>query len=101
MSTFGEILTRKMKNNLFSHFKLAGLAFAILILATGCSTTNKPENQKTSEMTNTNTNASMGTAITLGGKTVHTVGKLPAVGTELKSFTLTDVDLNEKTLAGF
>jgi thiol peroxidase len=47
-------------------------------------------------MQNTN-----GTAITLGGQTVHTVGKLPAVGTQAKNFTLTSVDLTEKTLADF
>lgn len=39
----------------------------------------------------------MGTAITLGGKPVHTIGKLPAVGTPVKSFTLTGVDLADKT----
>ena len=42
-----------------------------------------------------------GTAITLGGKAIHTVGKLPAVGTPVKDFTLTAVDLKEKTLTDF
>lgn len=42
-----------------------------------------------------------GTAITLGGKAIHTVGKLPAVGTPVKSFTLTGVDLADKTLADY
>lgn len=42
-----------------------------------------------------------GTAVTLGGKTVHTVGKLPAVGTPVKDFTLSGVDLNDKMLADF
>ena len=42
-----------------------------------------------------------GTAITMGGNTVHTVGKLPAVGTPVKDFTLTGVDLKDKTLAEF
>jgi thiol peroxidase len=42
-----------------------------------------------------------GTTITLGGKPVHTVGKLPAVGTTVKDFTLTGVDLSEKTVADF
>jgi thiol peroxidase len=42
-----------------------------------------------------------GTAITLGGNTVHTVGKLPAVGTPVKDFTLTGVDLKDKTLSDF
>ena len=47
-------------------------------------------------MTNTN-----GTTITLGGQPIHTVGKLPAVGTEIKDFTLTGVDLKEKTYADY
>ena len=42
-----------------------------------------------------------GTAITLGGKTIHTVGKLPAVGTSLKEVTLTGVDLKDNTLADY
>jgi len=44
---------------------------------------------------------SNGTTITLGGNTVHTSGKLPAVGTEPKEFTLTDVDLQEKSLSDY
>ena len=55
----------------------------------------KTHNKKTI-MENTN-----GTAITLGGQQIHTVGKLPAVGTDLKDFTLTAVDLHEKTLADY
>ena len=47
-------------------------------------------------MENTN-----GTLITLHGQTIHTVGKLPAVGTQLKDFTLTDISLNEKSLTDF
>ena len=47
-------------------------------------------------MENTN-----GTTITLGGKNVHTVGKLPAIGTPVKDFTLTAIDLTEKTLSDF
>ena len=42
-----------------------------------------------------------GTAITLGGKTIHTVGKLPAVGTPVKEITLTGVDLKDNTLADY
>ncbi|MCK8495327.1 thiol peroxidase [Spirosoma sp. RP8] len=42
-----------------------------------------------------------GTAITLGGKTIHTVGKLPAVGTSVKEVTLTGVDLKDNTLADY
>ncbi len=43
----------------------------------------------------------VGTAITLGGRPIHTVGKLPAVGTPVKSFTLTSVDLADKTFADY
>lgn len=43
----------------------------------------------------------MGTAITLGGKPIHTIGKLPAVGTSVKNFTLTGVDLSDKTFADY
>ena len=42
-----------------------------------------------------------GTAVTLGGKTIHTVGKLPAVGTDIKDFTLTGVDLKDKSSSDF
>jgi thiol peroxidase len=42
-----------------------------------------------------------GTAITMGGNAVHTVGKLPTVGTAVKDFTLTGIDLKDKTLAEF
>jgi len=42
-----------------------------------------------------------GTTITLGGNPIHTVGKLPSVGTQIKNFTLTGTDLNEKTLSDF
>lgn len=41
------------------------------------------------------------TSITLKGQQVHTVGTLPAVGTEAKDFTLTAVDLSEKSLHDF
>ena len=41
------------------------------------------------------------TTITLGGSATHTVGKLPAVGTTIKDFTLTGVDLKDKTLGDF
>ena len=43
----------------------------------------------------------IGTTITLGGTTIHTIGKLPAVGTEAKDFTLTAVDLQEKTFSDY
>ena len=69
-----------------------------LLIATGCfaQTATSGDTNNTSNMENTN-----GTTITLGGNTIHTTGKLPAVGTEVKNFTLTGVDLSEKTFADF
>ncbi|PPL01256.1 thiol peroxidase [Parapedobacter indicus] len=43
----------------------------------------------------------LSTTITLRGKPVHTVGKLPALGTSAKDFTLTAVDLSDKRLTDF
>jgi thioredoxin-dependent peroxiredoxin len=37
----------------------------------------------------------------LGGNTIHTVGKLPAVGSQAENFTLAGVDLKEKTFSDF
>ena len=87
--------------NKFSLIKVLFTWLAGVFITTGCiaqtdtsgslTTTNK-----TAYMENTN-----GTTITLGGNPVHTTGKLPAVGTQVKDFTLTGVDLQEKTLADF
>lgn len=41
------------------------------------------------------------TSITLKGNPVHTVGTLPKVGTDAKDFTLTSVDLTDKSLQDF
>ncbi len=51
--------------------------------------------------TNANDKVTTGTTITLGGNITHTVGKLPAIGTQVKDFNLTGLDLKEKTLADF
>ena len=51
--------------------------------------------------TTANDNAATGTAITLGGTQIHTVGKLPVVGTQVKDFSLAGVDLKDKSLADF
>ena len=66
---------------------LAGIFITMGSLAQTTTATNK-----TTNMENTN-----GNTITLGGNTIHTVGKLPAVGTPVKDFTLTGLDLQEKT----
>ena len=49
----------------------------------------------------TNMENTTGITVTLGGNPIHTIGKLPAIGTELKDFTLTGMDLSIKTLADF
>jgi thiol peroxidase len=75
----------------------AGLFFSTAILAQSAATGNRSGNQKKAKgMENTT-----GTTITIGGNQIHTVGKLPAVGTQVKDFTLTSVDLKEKTLSDF
>lgn len=51
--------------------------------------------------TSANNNTGNGTIITLGGTPTHTVGKLQAVGTQIKDFNLAAVDLKDKTLADF
>lgn len=85
------------KNKPVSILKILFPAFTGVVLGVGCTNHNlKSENQKTSTMENTN-----GTSITLHGQTIHTVGKLPAVGTQLNDFTLTDTTLSEKSLADF
>ena len=55
---------------------------------------------KTSVMAGAELGAS-GTTITMEDNPIHTVGKLPPVGTQLKNFILTGTDLKEKTLADF
>ena len=83
-------------------FKLIGVLLAAILLAPGCSTQNqKTENQKTPVMTNSKVENNDGTTITLGGQPIHTSGKLPGVGTQIKDFTLTGVDLKDQTLADY
>jgi len=40
-------------------------------------------------------------AITFKGETIHTAGTLPAVGSKVQTFTLTDRDLADRSLADF
>ena len=86
-----------IKRNPVRPFKIVNLAFVAVLLSTACFAQNtNSKNKKTSAMSNTN-----GTTITLGGQPIHTVGKLPAVGTQIKDFTLTGVDLKDKTFADY
>ena len=80
---------------------LSVLLFSMMTSVAGKAQNTQPEKKiysthKKANMENTN-----GTAITLGGNSIHTVGKLPAVGTKIKDFDLTGVDLHEKTLSDF
>lgn len=67
------------------------------MIATGCT----QAGNTATESINHNHMDTNGTTITLHGNPIHTTGKLPATGTEVKDFTLTGTDLNEKTLADF
>ncbi len=71
---------------------------AVVLMATCSFAQNSAGDKATKTTTMQNTS---GTLITLGGNAIHTSGKLPAKGTELKDFTLTGVDLQDKTLADF
>ena len=75
----------------------AGLFFSTGILAQSAATVKQSGNQKNA----TSVENTTGTTVTVGGNPIHTVGKLPAVGTQVKDFTLTNVDLKEKTLSDF
>lgn len=70
---------------------LAGTVFAV-----GCSSTETEKPNNKTDMENTN-----GTTVTLHGDSIHTIGKLPGVGTDIKDFTLTGVDLSEKSLEDY
>lgn len=90
------------KNKHANSFSFSAVILAVVLLAPGCSNpNNKSENQNKTTMTNSNNENTNGTSITLHGNTIHTVGKLPGIGTEIKDFTLTDTSLNEKTLADY
>ena len=77
---------------------ISSFALAGLLVTTGCMAQTGATHQstKTENMDTTN-----GTTITLGGNTIHTTGKLPAVGTEVKDFSLSAVDLTEKSFADY
>ena len=87
-----------MINKHLLRFNLLFISITYLLMATACMAQTNTGNNPT---TTSNMGNKNGTAITLGGKTIHTVGKLPAVGTQVKDFSLTGDDLTEKTLADF
>jgi thiol peroxidase len=73
----------------------------LFITSVGFAQTKTKVNQSTTSNKTAHMEETNGTTITLGGNTIHTVGKLPAVGTHVRDFTLTDVDLKEKTLSSY
>ncbi len=86
----------KKQINFSNAFMCIFLILAGSIIALGCSSTETEETNNQTNMENTN-----GTTVTLGGNPIHTIGKLPGVGTDAKDFTLTSVDLSEKSLADY
>ena len=86
----------KKQLNFLNVLKLLFLILSGTLIAIGCSSTETKKSNNQTDMENTN-----GTTVTLGGNPIHTIGKLPEVGTEVKDFTLTAVDLSEKTLADY
>jgi peroxiredoxin len=90
------------KNKYRVSTKIVVIGIAGLFISTGCLAQTKAtvhqqgKESKTKHMENTT-----GTTITLRGNAIHTVGKLPAVGTQVNDFTLTSVDLQEKTFSDY
>lgn len=79
-----------------SYLKILMITFLIIFLGKdGYSQTIKKSKNNT-KMENTS-----GTTITLGGQPIHTIGKLPATGTQVKDFSLTNMELKEETLADY
>ncbi len=77
-----------MKRFVSTQSGIRSLIFSVLMLGLLTAVAQSPHN-------------SLSTTVTLRGEPVHTVGKLPAVGTSAKDFTLTAVDLSEKRLEDF
>lgn len=82
--------------------KMIFIGFAGTLITGGCMAQTKTSGN-VSKVINRNSHSeySSGTTITLGGNKIHTVGKLPIVGSRMKDFTLTGVDLKEKTSSEF
>ena len=84
------------KNNHSAILRMLFLMVTGTLFVIGCAS---PKTETTN--TNTNMENTTGTTVTIGGNPVHTIGKLPSVGTEVKDFTLTGADMTEKTLADY
>lgn len=79
--------------------KLIALYCLIITLAITNGCQEQPHSETNKTITKMENNS--GTAIQLKGNTIHTVGKLPAVGSSAENFTLVADDLSEKSLSDF
>ena len=79
------------------------------IVLSSCQDTNSPpqnvnkatDTSNTTTMNNTEKNNTFMTTIQFKGNPIHTVGALPEKGTQAPDFTLTDVDLSDKSLSAY
>lgn len=98
LNTFGlnNIMANQMQSIVSKYLRMLLLILAGTVLTVGCTSMEKEKSNKQTDMENTN-----GTTVTLGGNPIHTIGKLPEMGSAVKDFTLTDVSLEEKHLSDF
>ncbi len=78
----------------------AGLQIIILTGLLACNSSSQKNNTTKENIETVMTNQN-GTAITLRGNEIHTVGHLPQVGTMAENFTLVANDLSEKSLSDY
>jgi thiol peroxidase len=84
-----------------------GWMLVLGFLIAGCTQTDHSDKNHVSGMKNDSTGIvatekpQAGTTITFKGNPVHTIGKLPAVGTQAPDFTLVATDLSDKTLKDY
>lgn len=79
---------------------ILGLACIFSLSCQPSNTANQSTNKEQKE-TIMSTNSSQGTAITLKGNTIHTVGQLPSLNSQAPDFTLVANDLSAKSLKDF
>ncbi|MDQ6813017.1 MAG: redoxin domain-containing protein, partial [Bacteroidota bacterium] len=90
------------KNDYRLSIKAFAIGMAGFFITTTASAQTKATNNQSGKATKaTQMENTTGTTITLGGNAIHTIGKLPAVGTQVKDFTLTAVDLHDKTFSDY
>lgn len=85
-----------MINSIRTSLKILMIAFLTILVSTKTYSQNSKKVKTNAQMENSNV-----TTVTLGGQPIHTIGKLPATGTQANDFMLTDTDLKEKSLADY